>query len=135
MESGGSNPLGVASSTPSAGSLVVEVATAGGGWTTLEATALDEASLSHVVTAAAQLQDSLTVHRLRPGQRYRIVHDFLDHYGNAVAAKDELTFVAMNFLPQEDGYTLRFVERTLWLQGSSVAHHQFGRNVVAIDGQ
>ena len=62
--------------------LIVEVATERGDWTTLAATSLDEASLEQIVAAVARPADVLTVHRLRPGQRYRIVRGFVDVHGD-----------------------------------------------------
>lgn len=79
--------------------------------------------LEPAVRAAAR---RLTVYALVPGRRYRVVEEFDDHYGNRFEAGAELTFEGSAFLPYHDGHTIRFVERTMYLQGESDAYARFG---------
>ena len=82
--------------------------------------------LQWVRTALAQL----TVHRLEKGRRYRIAQAFRDIQGNHFAAGQELMFEALDVLPHDDGYTLRFAERNMWLRGDSEEYARFGLLVV-----
>jgi hypothetical protein len=75
----------------------------------------------------------LTVFRLVPGRRYRVVAEIEDFYGNRFLPGEVLTFEGRDFLPYEDGHTLRFVERKMWLQGGSQPYEDFGLLVEEID--
>lgn len=77
----------------------------------------------------------LTPHRLEPGRRYRVVRAFADYYGNEFVPGETLTFREQSFLAYDDGYTLRFEERGMWIQGDSEAFEDFGLNVVGDDGR
>jgi hypothetical protein len=72
----------------------------------------------------------LTVHGLIKGCRYRIARDFNDFAGHAFVAGEELVFEALCFLPHDDGYTLHFVERSMWISGGSEEYARFGLLVV-----
>jgi len=72
----------------------------------------------------------LTVHGLVKGHRYRIARDFSDHYGHRFVAGEELVFEELSYLPHDDGYTLRFAERSMWISGGSEEYALFGLLVV-----
>jgi hypothetical protein len=78
--------------------------------------------------------DRLTPHRLEPGRRYRVVRVFADYYGNEFVPGQELIFRGLDYLPYDNGYTLRFEERGMWIQGGSEIFEDFGLNVVAASG-
>jgi hypothetical protein len=68
----------------------------------------------------------LSVHTLRAGQRYRVLRDFTDYTGAPFAAGDELVFESSSFLPYDDGHTLRFAERTMYVRGDTTLFDDFG---------
>jgi hypothetical protein len=72
----------------------------------------------------------LTVHRLQQGRRYRIAQSFRDFYGHEFVVGEELVFEELHFLAHDDGYTLRFVERSMWISGGSEEYARFGLLVV-----
>ena len=75
----------------------------------------------------------LTVHRLKKGRRYRIARDFGDFAGNRFVAGEELVFEELLYLPHDDGYTLRFAERSMWISGGSKEYAEFGLLVVPVE--
>jgi hypothetical protein len=68
----------------------------------------------------------LTVYALARGQRYRVQRDFVDHAGGTFAAGEELVFVRRHFLPHDEGHTLVFDARTMYVQGETPTHDDFG---------
>lgn len=83
-----------------------------------------------VVDSVRVAMAQLTVHRLVRGHRYRIARDFSDYYGHRFVAGEELVFEELSFLPHDDGYTLRFAERSMWISGGSEEYARFGLLVV-----
>lgn len=75
----------------------------------------------------------LTVHGLTKGRRYRVARDFNDFYGHPFVAGEELVFEELHFLPHDDGYTLCFTGRTMWISGASEEYTRFGLLVVRAD--
>ena len=72
-----------------------------------------DACFDEVAGAVRATLAELTVHGLRKDRRYRVARDFSDFTGQRFAAGEEFVFVEQHFLPHDDGYTLRFVERTM----------------------
>ena len=83
-----------------------------------------------VVESVREALDQLTVHRLVKGRRYRIARDFSDHHGHRFVAGEELVFEELDYLPHDDGYTLRFTDRSMWISGGSEEYALFGLLVV-----
>lgn len=85
-----------------------------------------EDAFEHVAEKVAIAMEQLTVHRLIPGERYRIAHDFTDTQGNGFVKGEELVFEGLDHLPHDDGYTVRFVGRGMWIAGDSEVYARFG---------
>lgn len=92
-----------------------------------------DACFGAVAASVRMALPQLTVHRLEVGHRYRIARDLTDFYGNAFAAGEELVFEGLDYLPHDDGYTLRFAERSMWISGGSEEYARFGLLVVPAD--
>lgn len=107
----------------------------GGPWGSVEVDGISDLE-DHLPTLEASVRawaTRLTPSGLVPGHRYRVALAFEDRHGNAFAAGESLTFVDRSFLPYEDGHTLRFEERTMWLRGGTPAYEDFGLHVGGID--
>ncbi len=63
----------------------------------------------------------LSVYRLQPGARYRVIQSFTDYYRNAFEQGTILTFVERHFLPYEGGHTIVFTDARLYLQENESA--------------
>jgi hypothetical protein len=113
--------------------VVLSVLSEGGTWRDHLARGLADLSscFPQVAESVRVALDRLSVRRLEKGRRYRIARDFVDFHGNAFAVGEELVFDELHHLPHDDGYTVRFIERTMWLQGDSRAYAEFGLNVTA----
>ena len=107
----------------------------GGPWGSQEVDGLTdlEERLPSIEASVRAWATRLSPSGLVPGRRYRVARAFDDHYGNAFAAGETLTFVDRSFQHHEDGHTLRFEERTMWLRGGTPAYEDFGLHVVGID--
>jgi hypothetical protein len=89
-----------------------------------------DACFTAVAASVRAALAQLTVHRLAKGRRYRIARDFADFYENRFVAGEELVFEELRFLPHDDGYTLCFADRSMWISGGSEEYAQFGLLVV-----
>jgi hypothetical protein len=89
-----------------------------------------QASIDALVKYARVALTHLTVHRLEKYRRYRVARSFRDHTGNEFVAGKELVFEGLDYLPHDDGYTLRFAEGNMWLHGGSEEYARFGLLVV-----
>ena len=52
----------------------------------------------------------MSLRKLQPGIEYEIVQDFEDFHGVLFEAGRRMEFVSRNYLPYDDGHTLRFEE-------------------------
>jgi len=57
-----------------------------------------------------------TAYGLTPGIKYKVVRSFKDFYGKSFNEHEVLTFKEQHFLPYHGGYTIIFVEISLFLQ-------------------
>jgi hypothetical protein len=53
---------------------------------------------------------------LEANKTYQVLKDFTDFYGTLIKAGTKLIFLNQNFVPYHGGYTLQFVEMTIYLQ-------------------
>lgn len=67
-------------------------------------------------TSLSQLELEGTVYGMIPGRRYRVMKSFEDCYKNLFQKNDLLRFKQRHFLPYQDGHTIVFEERILYLQ-------------------
>ena len=106
----------------------------GGPWSSVEVDGITDLE-DHLPTLEASVRawaTRLTPSGLVPGHRYQAARAFEDHYGNAFAAGQALTFIDRSFLPHDDGHTLRFEEQTMWIQGGTQIHEDFGLYLVEV---
>jgi hypothetical protein len=61
-------------------------------------------------------QASGSIYDLRKGVRYLVTRSFVDHYGGKFEAGECLTFLSHDYLPYHGGHTVKFIEKTLYLQ-------------------
>ena len=92
-----------------------------------------DACFPGIAAAARDVMRQLTVYSLEKGRRYRIARDFTDFFGNCFAAGEELVFESRDFLPYEDGHTLHFKGRGMWIKGGSEPYARFGLLVEPAD--
>lgn len=76
-----------------------------------------DGDLDAVVRNARWWRDRLTIHRLQPGRTYRVVHAFTDAAGRRFAEGETLTFLRLEYLPEDDGFCVHFAEEKVWLHG------------------
>ena len=71
-------------------------------------------------TVQSEVQDRKelegTVYGLIPGRQYRVIKPFIDYRGNTFERDELLRFKERHFLPYDDGHTVIFEERNLFLQ-------------------
>lgn len=58
----------------------------------------------------------LSINRLQPQHRYRVIQSFRDYYGGTFEAGAILTFVEQHFIPYHGGMTIVFKETKMYLQ-------------------
>jgi len=106
-----------------------------GAWRTQTLASTDalEAEIAEVAPELAVAVDQLTVHRLERGRAYRIARDFTDTQGNGFVAGEVLVFESLDHLPHDDGNTVRFAGRGMWIAGDSETFARFGVLVVPAD--
>jgi len=69
-----------------------------------------------IVAAIRWWAGRLTVHGLVPGRTYRVARPMRDHHGGEFVVGETLVFVEKHFLPYEDGHTIVFQQRRMYLQ-------------------
>ena len=93
-----------------------------------------DALFDQIAAAVSAWARRLTPVTLVTGATYRVVQPFRDFHGNDFAIGEHLTFASLSFLPHDDGHTLRFTERSMWLQDGSPVHEAFGLYVEPAGG-
>ena len=54
------------------------------------------------------------------------VRRLVDHGGNVFDVGETLAFRSLDSLPHDEGYTLHFEERGMWIDGTSDVYADFG---------
>ncbi len=63
----------------------------------------------------------LSINRLQPQHRYRVIQAFRDYYGGTFEAGAILTFVEQHSVPYHGGTTIVFTETKMYLQDEANA--------------
>jgi hypothetical protein len=63
----------------------------------------------------------LSINRLQPQHRYRVIQPFRDYYGGTFEAGAILTFIEQHFVPYHGGTTIVFKETRMYLQDEANA--------------